>query len=140
MSTHIKTKTRSLLKGLLFALAGLGIIFTGVALAGPPTPVDLKDIALNIDTTVKHLATVLVDVCLIAGIGFIMAAFFKFHQHKLNPQQIPLSQGITLLLIGAGLTLFPTILPTASNSVFGKDAKIAKVGGGQIHSLISGSD
>ena len=76
---------------------------------------------------------------MIAGIGFIMASFFKFHQHKLNPTQVPLSQGITLLLIGAGLAVFPTLLPTATHAVFGSSADIAKIGGGQIGGLIGGS-
>jgi hypothetical protein len=28
-----------------------------------------------------------IDPGLLAGIGFVIAAFFKFHQHKQNPQQ-----------------------------------------------------
>ena len=34
----------------------------------------------------KNLANPVVAISLIAGIGFIVAAFFKFHQHKENPQ------------------------------------------------------
>ncbi len=34
----------------------------------------------------KNLANPLVAISLIAGIGFVIAAFFKFHQHKQNPQ------------------------------------------------------
>ena len=67
-----------------------------------------------------------------------MASFFKFHQHKLNPQQISLSQGVSLLLIGGGLSVFPWMLPTAKQAVFGKDAEIATTKGTQIKQLISG--
>jgi len=66
---------------------------------------------------------------LIAGIGFIMASFFKFHQHKLNPTQVPMSQGITLLLIGAGLAVFPHLFGTATQAVFGTKIKMATLGG-----------
>ena|SRR3990167_8199730 len=96
----------------------------------------LSAIAGNVDTSVQQLATVLSDISLIAGVGFVMASFFKFHQHKLNPTQVPISQGVTLLLIGAGLVLFPTMLPTAKNALFGSSAQIAKVGGKQINSII----
>lgn len=132
-----KIKNRWLGKIVLSIGIGLGVVFTGVALAGVD-PVALTAIAGNVDKSVKQLATVLVDICLIAGIGFIMGSFFKFHQHKLNPTQVPISQGVTLLLIGAGLTLFPIIIPTATTSVFGSDAKVAHTGGSEIHSLISG--
>lgn len=112
-----------------------GVLYAGTALAAEPSAVTLSKIASNVDTSVYNMATVLVDVSLVAGIGFIMASFFKFHQHKLNPTQVPISQGITLLLIGAGLTLFPTMLPTATHAAFGS-APIAKIGGSQIHSII----
>jgi len=127
--------TKAALKASLI-VGGLAALFiVPDALAAAPTAVTLSDISKNVDTSVTQLATVLTDVSLIAGIGFIMASFFKFHQHKLNPTQVPISQGITLLLIGAGLCLFPTMLPTATKAIFGS-ATIAKVGGGQIGSII----
>lgn len=121
-----------------FAIAAgaiLGMVFSSSIFA-TTTAITLSTISSNVDKSVLQLATVLTDISLIAGIGFIMASFFKFHQHKLNPTQVPMSQGITLLLIGAGLCLFPTMLPTATHAVFGS-ATINTVGGGQIHSIIS---
>ena len=97
--------------------------------------VSLASITKNIDVAVSSLARIFVDIALVAGVGFIMAAFFKFHQHKQNPQQVPISNGITLLLVGAGLTMFTVILPTATSAVFGS-ASMAQVGGGQLSSLI----
>ena len=77
------------------------------------------------------------DVSLIAGIGFVVASFFKFHQHKQNPQQVQMSQGVSLLLIGCGLTLVPLLVPTASVAVMGTAAKKpAQLGGSDIHNLI----
>ena len=131
---------RRMLKPLLLITAVLGVLLAGAVFAAT-TPVALKlsSIATNVDTSVRELSTVLTDVSLIAGVGFVLASFFKFHQHKLNPTQVPISQGVTLLLIGAGLILFPTMLPTASQAVFGSKANIARTGGGQIHGLIDGS-
>lgn len=135
MQTKISL-ARRLLKPLLLVLSIFGVVFAGMAFATGNSGVALSSIASNIDTSVKELSTVLSDISLISGVGFVMASFFKFHQHKLNPTQVPLSQGITLLLIGAGLVLFPTMLPTAKRAVFGSSAEIDKLGGGQIHSII----
>lgn len=139
MFNYIRKVVRSPLfvRGAVLIASGLGFMFISSAMAGDPSQgVTLTDLGNNIDTSVSQLAKVLTDVALIAGVGFVMASFFKFHQHKLNPTQVPLSQGVTLLLIGAGLMLFPTMLPTASKAVFGKDATIAQVGGTQINKIV----
>src|SRR3990167_7245376 len=120
--TKAALKVSLVVGGLLAALC-----IAPAAMAAAPSAVTLSAISNNVDVSVTKLATVLTDVSLIAGIGFIMASFFKFHQHKLNPTQVPISQGITLLLIGAGLCLFPTMLPTATTAIFGSKASIAQV-------------
>lgn len=129
----------------LFKVLGLMTVFLGTffvsthVFADPVTSgVQLSDVSKNIQGTVSSLAVILNNVALIAGIGFVMASFFKFHQHKLNPTQVPMSQGITLLLIGAGLTLFPVIIPTAKDAVVGTSAKVSKVSGGDMSTLIGG--
>ncbi len=136
----MRTKTMNLLRKMvtpLLIMASIaGVLFTGAAFASITGGIALSSIAGNVDTSIKELSTVFVDIALIAGVGFVMASFFKFHQHKLNPTQVPISQGVTLLLIGAGLILFPTMLPTAKRAIFGSSAEIAKIGGGQIHSII----
>ena len=136
MSKFIKKPKRAILKVTLFLGA---VLFSGLALAAAgatPSAVTVSTIANQVGKSVGHLAVVLTDVSLIAGIGFVMASFFKFHQHKLNPTQVPMSQGITLLMIGAALLLFPTMLPTATNAVFGSKATFGQVSGGGIRHLI----
>ncbi len=131
MKKHLK------IKSIVTALAGLMTLGLGVVAAHAADYVTLTTVAASVDNTVGQLATVLVDVALISGIGFIMASFFKFHQHKQNPQQVQMSQGISLLLIGCGLTLIPLLIPTASVSILGTAAKSpAKIGGDSIHNLI----
>ncbi len=123
--------------GIVAVLAGA--LYVSSALAAPPAAIGLTKISGSVDKTVTQLSTILIDICLIAGIGFIMSSFFKFHQHKQNPQQVQMSQGVSLLLIGCGLTLVPILIPTASVAVLGSTAaKPAQVGGTDIKELIGG--
>ncbi len=94
---------------------------TDVMAAGLSSP-SIGAIKANISSSIKDLMTILQDVAMVTGIGFVIAAFFKFHQHKMQPTQVPLSQGVTLLLVGAGLTVFPSLLGTATKSAFGVTA------------------
>ncbi len=120
---------------ILTALGGLFFV-SGAMAAAATQGITLTSVAHNVGGTVSNIAKILSDVSLLAGIGFVMASFFKFHQHKLNPTQVPLSQGVTLLLIGAGLTLFPVLIPTAKRTVFGASASVSKLDGAGMKSLI----
>lgn len=77
------------------------------------------------------------DVATAAGLAFVLTSFFKFHQHEMQPTQVGLSQGVTLVLqgqesssqaqaqvftllfIGIGIAIFPTLLSAAANGVSG---------------------
>lgn len=120
---------------ILIVLAGIFCVTS--AMAASASGVSLTTIQSQIGKSVGQVAVVLQDVALIAGVGFVFASFFKFHQHKLNPTQVPLSQGITLLVIGAGLAVFPTLLNTATKGVIG--ATVTKVGGTAIKGIIGGT-
>lgn len=121
------------------SLCGLGLS----ALAAPPPGGGqrfmLATIQQNVASSVTETAKILQDLSLVAGIGFIMASFFKFHQHKLNPTQVPMSQGVTLLAIGGGLTLFPLLVPTAGTTILGSKANVSQVSGTGISGLIGSS-
>lgn len=117
------------------ALVG-GLLIAGSVFADAKDGLVLSNVSSQISSTVGYMAHILSNVALIAGIAFVMASFFKFHQHKLNPTQVPLSQGVTLLLIGAGLTLMPIIVPTAKNTVFGTSAKVSTLSGSGMKNLI----
>ncbi len=54
----------------------------------------------------------------------------------MQPQQVPLSQGVALLLVGAGLAVFPHLLDTATQAVF--STNVQKASGGAISGIISG--
>ncbi len=112
------------------------LAFAGVA-AADPGAVTLDSIRTNIDSSVVTIASILMDVALITGICFILASFFKFHQHKLQPTQVPISQGVTLLVIGTALTGFVMLLPAATKTLYGGDATPTKVGSDDMKKLIS---
>lgn len=124
----------------LVCVASLLLLIGCDAMADGPARFMLATIQGNVATTVTETAKILQDLSLVAGIGFIMASFFKFHQHKLNPTQVPMSQGVTLLAIGGGLTLFPLLVPTAGTTILGKDANVSKVSGKGISDMIGGKD
>lgn len=118
----------------------LSSLLTGLSLhaLASTAPIMLSSIQSNIGTTVVETSKIMQDLALVAGIGFIMASFFKFHQHKLNPTQVPMSQGVTLLAIGGGLTLFPLLIPTAGTTILGSAASVSHVSGSSISSMIGG--
>ena len=135
--SNLKNKLKPATKiGLILAVIG-GIFATSAAMADAATAgIALSAISKNFGQSTGELAHILSNVSLIAGIGFVMASFFKFHQHKLNPTQVPMSQGITLLLFGAGLTLFPILIPTAKRTIFGATAHVSKISGQGMATLI----
>ncbi len=122
-------------------ILSIGLVYSSLAAAAVnATFVSMTTVSKSVQSSVSGLATVFVDVAIISGLGFVTASFFKFHQHKQNPQQVQMTQGVSLLLIGCGLTLIPLLIPTASVSVLGTAAKkTAQIGGTDIHHLIGSS-
>lgn len=122
-------------RGLIVRLAVLiaGVVFADAIFAGT-TQLTLTTINSNVSRGIGGVVSIMQDIALVAGIGFIFSSFFKFHQHRQNPQQVPLSQGVTLLVIGAGLTVFPHLLSTASQGVFGTG--ITKAGNTAIKGVV----
>ena len=110
-----------------------GILFASEVLAGG-SQLTLTGINSTLGTGIGNVVKIMQDIATVAGVGFIFAAFFKFHQHKMQPTQVPLSQGVVMLVIGAGLTVFPHLLGTASKGVFGQS--VARVGGTDITAAI----
>jgi intracellular multiplication protein IcmD len=136
MIIKIRLTLKKVAKPLLLMSVVFGALFvSSVFAAGPAT---LSAVTANVSKAATEIAKILSTVSLVAGIGFVMASFFKFHQHKNNPQQVSMSQGLSLLMIGAGLAVFPVIIPLASSTVFGS-AKVSNVSGTSIATLIGGS-
>ncbi len=97
----------------------------------------LKEFTGNLTNGMGYGAQIIQYIAIIAGVGFVFGAFHKFHANKMNPTQVPLSQGITMLLIGSALLVFPTLLETGSKMMIGDNAKVAQIGGHEINDIIS---
>lgn len=136
----MKTKKfNSLLKAVLIVVGIGGLLFAASAMAATPASggaSTLSGIQTNLQGSVAIVAKILVMMSTLAGIGFIMASFFKFHQHKQQPQQVPMSQGISLVLIGAAMVVFPYLLTPVSKAVFGNT--VAGISGASITGVIGG--
>ena len=76
-----------------------------------------------VKATSGDVLTIVGYVSLVAGVGFILTSLFKFDQHKKNPTQIPMSQPLTLLVIGACLMVLPYIIKEVSGATGGSSDK-----------------
>ncbi len=96
----------------------------------------LQTIANNVGSTMDITAKIISAVALISGLSFIVAAFFKFHQHKQNPSQVTIGQGLVLMLVGAALCIFPTLIPTFESVLTGTTNSTASIWGTGIANII----
>ena len=124
------------LRGVLGRLSGLFVSIVLVLFADAAWAINATSMSNNVTTSLSSAAKIMQSIALVAGIGFIMVSFFKFHQHKQNPTQVPLSQGLAMLVIGAALVLLPILIPTTESVITGTTGDTAKVSGTTISKLI----
>ena len=85
----------------------------------PETINNLGDMACVVTSQLKDFAELFIGLSYISGIACVINSLFKFKQHKDNPTQIPITTPITVLFIGVFLVYLPSIIITASTSLFG---------------------
>ena len=91
---------------------------------------DLADIASNVGKQAYAIAQLLSVSSYITGVGFAMAGILQFKTHKDNPQQVPLSKAVVMILVASCLLFLPSILNVLGNSLWGFNAtSSAKAGG-----------
>ena len=62
----------------------------------------------------------MISTAYVAGIGFGIAAIFKFKQHKDNPTQIPIGTPFALLGVSVMLVFLPGLYNPLGQTVYGK--------------------
>ena len=83
----------------------------------------LGDIGTNLTHSFKQLGQLILATAYITGIGFGIAAVFKFKQVKDNPTQIPISTPFALLGVSAMLVFLPGIFKPTGRTLFGANAQ-----------------
>lgn len=127
------TTKKSQLKILVYLLAFCSVFFFNeIAFAEAK---DLTAISTNLTEQIKSGAKLIIMISYIAGIGFALGGVIQFKAHKDNPQQVPLSKPIVLLVVGACLLFLPTIITSSGQTIFGGGQKSA----GEFTGIVGGS-
>jgi intracellular multiplication protein IcmD len=99
----------------------------------------LGKLANNLRGQFKDIANLILATAKVAGIGFTVAAIFKFKQHKDNPQQVPIGTPFSLLAVGVILMFLQNLYTPAAQSIYGGKAQfesgfdvLGGQGGGQV--------
>lgn len=85
----------------------------------------LKEIAEGMSEQVKAVASLLVIVAYVAGVGFALTGVIQLKAHKDNPTQVPLSKPIVYLIVGICLLFLPTLISSSGQTIFGGEQKSA---------------
>ena len=118
MYINITQRKRSILNNMFVAI--LATVLLTLLMHGAYADTDtIISVASNMKSSTTSIGKISEAIILVSGIGFIVSAFFKMHAHKNNPQQVPLTQAITLLVIGGALTVFPHLIVGVVQATFG---------------------
>ncbi len=106
----------------------VGDVFAQTGGGGSSGGTTIGTLASNITGSFQQIGALILAISFVGGLGFTMAAIFKFKQHKDNPTQIPLGTPIAMLAIGIVLMFLPGIISPAGQTLFGASATSAAGG------------
>ena len=87
-------------------------------------------IAETITGSFENIGKLIFSIAYVAGLGFGVAAIFKFKQHKDNPTQVPIGTPIALIAISSALVFLPGFYSPLGATMGLKDAAGGFEGGG----------
>lgn len=82
---------------------------------------NIGEVAIQVTDSLAGVVTLIIALATVAGIGFGVAAIFKFKQHKDNPTQVTLGQPLTLLALGVMLLWIQYLLQASGRTLAGDD-------------------
>ena len=82
----------------------------------------LGEMGQSIADSFGSISKLIIATAYLSGIGFGIAAIFKFKQVKDNPTQIPISTPFALLAVSALLVFLPGVFVPAGLTLFGASA------------------
>ena len=103
-------------------LLKLSAISSFVALSTVCGYADIGTMAESINNTFTQIANLIGGAAYVAGLGFGMAAIFKFKQHRDNPTQFPVGTPFGMLGVSIMLIYLPSLLTETGQTVFSSDA------------------
>ena len=77
------------------------------------------------DTIIEGLMSgkeMILKLAYIGGLGFLVASFYKFKQHKDNPTQVPIGNPLTMMVIAVLLMFMASMIMPVGETFFGKEA------------------
>ena len=99
----------------LFAIGVIGSYAT-IALGGSET---IGSVASKVTSTFSNIIKMITGGAYIGGTALVIAALFKFKQHKENPQQVQLGTCMTMLVVGVALIFLPSIIKVGGGTLYG---------------------
>ena len=75
--------------------------------------------ATKVSSTFKDIGQMIIGIAFVAGLGFGVAAIFKFKQHKDNPQQNTVGTALTILSLSIGLVFISGFYKPLGRMMFG---------------------
>ena len=97
-------KASKVCKGLLVAT----VLVSSAAIAEEKTKT-IGTMASTISESFEAIGKMILGIAMVAGLGFGVAAIFKFKQHKDNPTQVPVGTPVAMLAISAALVFLPSL-------------------------------
>lgn len=79
----------------------------------------VNDVADNIIGQLSAGKNLVVMMAYMAGLGFLMASFYKFKQHKDNPTQVPVGNPLTMVSIAVLLLFLTNLIQPIGETIFG---------------------
>lgn len=92
------------------------------------TAQDIGDVFYNLAGQYSSIGLLIVAVSAISGLGFGIAAAYKFKQYKDNPTQIPIGTPVALLVVSVLMWFMPAIVRPAAKSMFGSGVESGTYG------------
>ena len=83
--------------------------------------VGIGKLAQNVKGSFVNIGDLILATARVAGIGFTVAAIFKFKQHKDNPTQVTIGTPFALLAVGVMLMFMKGIFDPAAETIYGTD-------------------
>lgn len=99
----------------------------------------IGDVAVNIQQSFPPIIQLLVATSYVSGLGFGIAAIFKFKQVKDNPTQIPVSTPFALLGTSAMLVFLPALFAPVGVTLFGDDLQSGTPSGSTVIANLTSS-